>query len=136
MKYLGILGTGAALPETRVGPADFLARGMRPELVQEWDVGEHRVASTETATDLEALAARQAIERAGCRPADLDLIIGCTLLPEKVNPTNAALTQYKIGATNAAVFEIDMACIGPVAALVVADALFRTGQYQRILVMA
>jgi 3-oxoacyl-[acyl-carrier-protein] synthase-3 len=136
MTYLGILGTGAALPETRVGPADFLARGARAELLLEWDVGEHRVASTETATDLEARAALQAIERAGWQPTDLDLIIGCTLLPEKVSPTNAALTQFKIGAANAAVFEIDMACIGPVPALVVADSLFRTGQYRRILVVA
>jgi len=34
------------------------------------------------------------------------------------------------------VFGLDMACIGPVPALVVADALFRTGQYRRILVVA
>jgi 3-oxoacyl-[acyl-carrier-protein] synthase-3 len=136
MKYLGILGTGAALPAMRVGPADFLARGADPALLQEWDVGEHRVASGETATDLEARAALQAIARAGWQPSDLDLIIGCTVLPEKANPTNAALTQHKIGAVNAAVFEIDMACIGPVPALAVADSLFRTGSYSKILVVA
>jgi 3-oxoacyl-[acyl-carrier-protein] synthase-3 len=134
--YLGILGTGAALPEKKVGPADFIARGADPAILAEWDVGEHRVASSETATDLEARAALQAIQRAGLAPGDLDLIIGCTLLPEKVNPTNASLTQHKIGAVNAAVFELDMACIGPVPALMVADSLFRAGQYRRILVMA
>jgi 3-oxoacyl-(acyl-carrier-protein) synthase III len=136
VSWLGVLATGAALPDTRVGPADFVRRGAPPALLAEWDVGEHRVATTETATDLEARAARQALARAGLHAADLDLIIGCTLLPEKVNPTNAALTQHKIGAANAAVFELDMACIGPVPALVVADALFRTGQYRTILVVA
>jgi 3-oxoacyl-[acyl-carrier-protein] synthase-3 len=136
MSHLAILATGAALPEGRVGPADFLARGAPPALLEEWDVGEHRVATTESATDLEARAASQALERAGFAPADLDLIIGCTLLPEKINPTNAALTQHKIGAANAAVFELDMACIGPVPALVVADALFRAGPYRKILIVA
>jgi 3-oxoacyl-[acyl-carrier-protein] synthase-3 len=135
-KHLAILGSGAALPETRVGPADLIAAGAEPKVLAEWDVGEHRVASTETATDLEAQAALQAIRRAGWAPRDIDLIIGCTLLPEKVNPTNAALTQHKIGADHAAVFELDMANIGPVPALMVADALYQTGQYRNILVVA
>jgi 3-oxoacyl-[acyl-carrier-protein] synthase III/SAM-dependent methyltransferase len=128
MRYLGILGTGAALPEARVGPADFLARGAPLELLLEWDVGFHRVASTETAAELEARAALQALERAGWQPADLDLIIGCTLLRGNVS--------HEIGATHGAVFEIDMACVGPVPALAVADSFFRSGQYRRILVVA
>lgn len=136
MSHLAILGTGAALPEKIVGPSDFVAAGADPETLAEWDVGEHRVATTETATDLESRAALQAIERAGWKPEDLDLIIGSTLLPEKINPTNASLTQHKIGAKNAAVFEVDMACIGPVPSLMIADALHRSGLYKRILVVA
>ena len=134
--HLAVVGTGAALPETRVGPSDFVAAGADPALLVEWDVGEHRVASTESATDLEARAALQAIERAGWKPDDVELMIGCTLLPEKVNPSNVALTQHKIGARRAAAFGIDMACIGPVPALMMADALFRAGQFARILIVA
>jgi 3-oxoacyl-[acyl-carrier-protein] synthase-3 len=134
--HLAVLGTGAALPETRVGPADFVAAGADPAVLAEWDVGEHRVASTESATDLEARAALQAIARAGWVPEDVDLMIGCTLLPEKVNPSNVSLTQHKIGARRAAAIGLDMACIGPVPALMMADALFRTGQFARILVVA
>ena len=134
--HLAVLGTGAALPETRVGPADFVAAGADPAVLAEWDVGEHRVASTESATDLEARAALQAIARAGWTPDDVDLMIGCTLLPEKVNPSNVSLTQHKIGASRAAAIGLDMACIGPVPALMMADALFRTGQFARILVVA
>ena len=136
MKYLAILGTGSSLPEKKVGPADFIANGADPALLEEWDVGAHFVGTTETATDLEAAACLQAIARAGWKPEDVDLIIGSTLLPEKVNPTNVSLTQYKIGATRAAVFEVDMACIGPVPALMIADSLYRSGLYKRILVVA
>lgn len=136
MKYLAIVGTGASLPEKKVGREDFLAHGADPAVLEEWDVGEHYVGTTETATDLEARASLQAIERAGWKPEDIDLIIGSTLLPEKVNPTNVSLTQHKIGAKNAAVFEVDMACIGPVPALMIADSLYRSGLYKKILVVA
>jgi 3-oxoacyl-[acyl-carrier-protein] synthase-3 len=136
MKHLAILGTGASLPAKKVGRAEFLANGADPELLDEWDVGDHFVGTTETATDLEARAALQAIERAGWKPEHIDLIIGSTLLPEKVNPTNVSLTQHKIGAVNAAVFEVDMACIGPVPSLMIADSLHRSGLYKRILVVA
>src|SRR4051812_7854732 len=121
MKYLAIVGTGASLPEKKVGPADFIALGADPAVLAEWDVGEHFIGTTETATDLESRACLQAIERAGWKPEDVDLIIGSTLLPEKVNPTNVSLTQHKIGAKNAACFEVDMACIGAVPALMIAD---------------
>jgi 3-oxoacyl-(acyl-carrier-protein) synthase III len=136
LAHLAIVGTGAALPARRVGPADFVAAGADPALLAEWDVGEHRVAESESATDLEARAALQCIERAGWSPEDVDLMIGCTLLPEKVNPSNIALTQHKIGARRAAAIGVDMACIGPVPALMMADALFRTGQFSRIVVVA
>jgi 3-oxoacyl-[acyl-carrier-protein] synthase-3 len=135
MRYLGVLGTGYAVPPRRVGPKDYLALGMRPELLEEWDVGEHREADAQTATDLEAEAAVMAIARAGLTPLDIDLMIGSTLVPEKVMPTNVALTQRKIGATNAAVFGVDMACIGPVPAIMIADALFRAGTYRNVLVL-
>lgn len=136
MKYLAVVGTGAALPEKRVGPADFLANGASPELLAEWDVGEHYVATTETATDLECRASLEAIGRAGWQPQDIDLIIGSTLLPEKVNPPNVSLTQHKIGASGAAAFEVDMSLIGAVPSLMVADALYKAGLYKRILVVA
>ena len=136
MKYLAIVGTGASLPDKKVGCADFIANGADPALLAEWDVGDHYIGTSESATDLESRASLQALERAGWEPRDVDLIIGSTLLPEKINPTNVSLTQHKIGATNAAVFEVNMACIGPVPSLMIADALYKAGLYKRILVVA
>lgn len=134
-RHLGVVGTGYAVPPRRVGPEDFIRMGMSRELIAEWDVGEHREADTQTATDLEADAARMAIARAGLQPSDIDLMIGSTLFPEKASPTNISLTQRKIGAKNAGVFALDMACISPVPSIMVADSLFRAGQYRNILVV-
>lgn len=134
-RHLGVVGTGYAVPPRRVGPADFLRMGMPPELIAEWDVGEHREADTQTATDLEADAARMAIARAGLTPLDIDLVMGGTMVPEKPMPTNVSLTQRKIGARNAAVFGVDMACISAAPAIMIADALFKAGQYRNILVV-
>src|SRR5574337_2028769 len=120
MKNLGVIGTGIAVPSKRVGPEDYLRMGISPEVLKEWDIGEHREATTQSVTDLEAEAALLAIQRAGLKPTDIDLILGTTLTPEKLNPSNASLTQWKIGARNAAVFGVDMACIGPVPALLTA----------------
>ena len=134
-KNLGVIATGYAVPAKRVGPADYLKQGTPAQLIEEWDIGEHREATTQTATDLEAEAANMAIARAGISPLDIDLIIGATQLSEKANPCNAALTQWKIGAKNAVVFGIDMSSIGSVPALMTADALFHTGKYKTILVL-
>lgn len=135
MRSLGVIGTGFSVPARKVGPEDFLRMGIPAQLLEEWDIGEHREADTETATDLEAAAAQMAIERAGRSVLDIDLIIGSTLMPEKINPSNASLTQWKIGARNAAVFGVDMACISPLPAIMIASSLFQTGMYRNILVL-
>jgi 3-oxoacyl-[acyl-carrier-protein] synthase III len=134
-RHLGVVGTGYAVPPRRVGPDDYLRMGMSAELIAEWDLGEHREADAQSATDLEAEAARMAIERAGLTPLDIDLMMGASLVSEKPSPTNISLTQRKLGARNAAVFEVDMACISAVPAIMTAKALFRAGQYKNILVV-
>ncbi len=131
-----MVGTGASFPAKKVDIPDFLALGADPELLAAWDVGAHYVGTFETATDLESAASLQALKRAGWRAEELDLIIGSTLLPEKTNPSNIALTQHKIKALNAAAFEVNMSLISPVPSLAIAHALHRTGAYKKILVVA
>ena len=94
---LAVLAHRPCLPPTRLTPADFVAAWSRPGRAGRVGRGLYRVASHETATDLETGAAREAIARAGWRPEDVYLLLGCTLLPEKLNPSNVALTQHKLG---------------------------------------
>ncbi|MBI3585398.1 MAG: 3-oxoacyl-ACP synthase III family protein [Nitrospinae bacterium] len=133
----GIIGTGSYLPEKRETIEDFLKKGAAREIIEKWGVFEHRVMGEgETVTDMEAKAAKVAIERAGLKPADIELIIGITALSEEVNPQNVCLTQYKIGAVNAASFQLDLSCCGAIPAMAVANNFIALGQYKYILLVA
>jgi 3-oxoacyl-[acyl-carrier-protein] synthase-3 len=61
-------------------------------------------------SDVALPAARQALERAGLRPEDLDLIILGTDSPDYVTPATSVVLQHKLGARNAGTFDIGCAC--------------------------
>ncbi|MGH8672115.1 MAG: 3-oxoacyl-ACP synthase III family protein [Burkholderiales bacterium] len=131
-----ILSTAAYLPPQKLTIEDFVRMGAQRTLVEKWGVFEHRVAEGETATDMEAKAGLLALERAGLKPEEVDLIIGTTTLAEKINPPNVMLTQYKIGASNAGVFQVDLSCGGAIPAMMVADSFIKSGMYSKILLVA
>ena len=54
-------------------------------------------ANDESVADLCEKAARQALERAGVRPEELDLLIVATDTPEYVSPSTAAVLQHRLG---------------------------------------
>ncbi|MGE0639456.1 MAG: 3-oxoacyl-ACP synthase III family protein [Thermoanaerobaculia bacterium] len=62
------------------------------------------------ASDLAVEAARQAIERAGIRPDELDLLIVGTDSPDYLTPATSVVVQHKLGAVNAGTFDIGCAC--------------------------
>lgn len=133
----GIIGTGSYLPEKRETIDDFSKKGAARELIEKWGVFEHRVmGDDETVTDMEAKAAKIAIENAGLKPENIELIIGITALSEEVNPQNVCLTQQKTGAVNAASFHLDLSCCGAIPAMVVANNFIALGQYEYILLVA
>jgi 3-oxoacyl-[acyl-carrier-protein] synthase-3 len=69
------------------------------------------LASPEMASsDLAAVAARQALERAGWSPEDLDLIILGTDSPDFITPATSVVLQHKLGAKRAGTFDIGCAC--------------------------
>lgn len=61
-------------------------------------------------SDLALPAARQALERAGRRPEDVDLILLGTDSPDYVTPATSVVLQHKLGAVNAGTFDINCAC--------------------------
>jgi len=62
------------------------------------------------ASDLAVRAARQALERAGRRPEEVDLVIVGTDSPDYLTPATSVVVQHKLGATNAGTFDIGCAC--------------------------
>lgn len=85
-------------------------------------------------SDLAATAARRVLDATGTSTADVDLLLFACASADMVEPATAHITQYKLG-TNAAVMDVKNACNSFLNGLEVAEALIRTGQYRRALVV-
>jgi 3-oxoacyl-[acyl-carrier-protein] synthase-3 len=138
-----IVGTGSYLPARRLSNADLVrqlaAQGV--ETSDEWIVertgirARHFVDDGVNASDLAVHAARHALEAAGCRAEDVDLIIVATSTPDMVFPSTAAIVQRKLGVHGCPSFDVQAVCSGFVYALTVADAMIRTGSARSALVI-
>jgi len=137
-RYARIAGTGGYLPET-VRTNDDIARLV--DTSSEWvmertGIYSRRIAGPhETASSMAEIAARQAIEAAGCAATDIDLIILATSSPDRVFPSTACLLQQRLNIRDCAAFDVQAACSGFIFALSVADQYIRTGNVRRVLVV-
>ncbi len=86
-------------------------------------------------SDLATLAGRRALACAGLEASDLDGIILATATPDNLLPSAASAVQKKLGAVNAAVFDLNAACTGFVYSLSVATSLVQTGMMKKVLVI-
>ena len=145
-KYTRIVGTGSCLPPRRVSNHDMTqllaAKGL--ETSDEWIVSRsgisarHFVDEGMLSSDLGAAAARQAVDMAGLKPDDIDLIIMATSTPDFLGgfPSTACVVQRKLGITNdCAALDVQAVCSGFVYAMSVADNFIRGGMYKRVLVI-
>ena len=86
-------------------------------------------------SDLAAVAAREAITRAGLTPDDIDVIIVGTVTPDMLFPSTACLVQAKIGARNAWGFDLSAACSAFTYALTVGNTIVASGGAKHALVI-
>jgi 3-oxoacyl-[acyl-carrier-protein] synthase-3 len=99
-------------------------------------IRERRIAGIEQPTsDLAANAAKAAMENAGIKPDEIDLIICATVTPDMFFPSTACFVQTKIGAVNAACFDISAACSGFLFGVETARQFIATGTYETVLVI-
>lgn len=136
--YSRLLGTGSALPERIVTNADL---EKFVDTSDEW-IRErtgirqrHIAAEGETTGDLSTLAAQRALDAAGVKASELDLIVLGTTTPDIIFPSTACLVQHRLGANGCAAFDVNAACSGFVYALGVADKFIRSGQSKKVLVI-
>jgi 3-oxoacyl-[acyl-carrier-protein] synthase-3 len=138
MRKVEIAGTGSYAPEKILSNADFerMVDTSDEWIVQRTGIRErHMVAKGETNSDLAARAARRALEAAGVRPEELDLIIISTITPDRFFPSTACYTQVKIGALKSAAFDLSAACSGFVYGMATAWNFIATGMYDRVLLV-
>jgi 3-oxoacyl-[acyl-carrier-protein] synthase-3 len=142
-RYSRIAGTGSYLPPKRVTNAELAVqlaeRGL--ETSDEWIVertgirARHFAEPNVPSSDLGVQAARQALEAAGRKPSEIDLIIVATSTPDMVFPSTATILQNKLGIAGCPAFDVQAVCSGFVYALTVADSLIRTGTAKCALVI-
>ena len=132
-----ILGTGSYLPENVV-TNDDLAKIM--DTSDEWissrtGIRQRHLVKDETTAGMSAKAAEQALEEAGMKAEDIDLLIVGTLSPDHVTPSCACEVQSMIGAVNAVAFDINAACSGFMYAMNTAYAYIHSGIYKNALII-
>jgi len=133
-----IAGTGAHLPEKVLTNFD-LEKMM--DTTDEWirtRTGierRHIAAEGETTVDLAEHAARRALDAAGVRPSDVDLIAFGTTTPDLIFPNCGTLLQARLGCRGGPAFSIETACSGFMYALSIADKFVRAGEARRALVV-
>lgn len=98
-------------------------------------IGERHVSVGETVVTLGSEAACKALEQAGKRAEEIDLILVATCSPEQYLPCCACQVQAAIGAVNALAFDVNAVCSGFLFALNTADAYLRTGLAENALVI-
>src|SRR5690554_742878 len=98
-------------------------------------IKERRIADKEhAASDLAFFAAKRALDNAGVKPEELDLILVATITPDMAFPSTACLLQARLEAWQAAAFDISAGCSGFVYGLDVGSQMVRGG-YKRTLVV-
>ena len=136
-----IIGTGGWAPPTVVTNDQLRERGIDTNdewIVQRTGIKTRHLIDFEgqyTTADMGEKAARQALEMAGVTPEEIDLIVVGTVTPDMRCPSCAVIVQEKLGAKNAAAFDVSAACAGSLFALSVADKFIRSGAAKKVLVV-
>ncbi len=132
------IGTGSYLPPKVLTNNDLekMVDTSNEWIVTRSGIKERRITDENTATsDLAAKAAKNALDNASLKPEDIDLIIVATVTPDYPFPSTACMVQKKIGAVNAAAFDLSAACSGFLYALSVGASMLNCGGYKNIMVI-
>lgn len=138
-KYSKIIGTGSYLPEKILTNQDL---EQMVDTSDDWIrertgiIQRHIAANDQMASDLALEASRRAIDAAGIRAHDIDLIILATTTPDMIFPSTACILQDKLGINEGGpAFDVQAVCSGFIYALATADMFVSSGKCRNALVV-
>jgi 3-oxoacyl-[acyl-carrier-protein] synthase-3 len=138
MKRARIIGTGSYLPEHILTNVDLeKICDTKDEWIRQRTGIEqrHQAAPGQGTSHLALEASRMALDNAGVKPEDLDMVVCCTVTPDMLLPASGNLLQGMLGAKNAGSFDVNAACSGFIAGLSVGRGLIEMGMCQKVLVV-
>ena len=134
-----IKGTGSALPARVMTNAEMAER---VDTSDEWIVARtgirqrHIAGEGESTVTLAAEACRKALDSAGIRASEIDLIVLATATPDHTFPASATQVQALLGCQPGGVaFDLAAVCSGFLYALATADSFLKTGMGTKALVI-
>lgn len=116
-RFARIAATGRFIPPIEVSNATMheQLKAQFPEFIEKMEASSgirtrwHAPENWAT-SDVALPAARQAIEKAGLQPSDIDLIVLGTDSPDYLTPATSVVLQHKLGASRAGTFDVGCAC--------------------------
>ena len=135
---VGIVGLGKYLPPKVLTNQDLekIVNTTDEWITTRTGIKERRIISDGMLTsDLGKLASEEALKEAGLRPEEVELLIVASITPDMPFPATSCIVQNKLGAKNAAAFDVAAACSGFVHALTVAKQFIASGTYKNALVV-
>lgn len=133
-----VRGVGSALPQRIVKNADLegIVETSDEWIVQRTGIRQRHIADeTETTVSLGAEAARKALDNAGLKAEDIDMVLVATSTPNNTFPASAVEIQNELGITHGFAFDMQAVCSGFIFALSTADLYIRGGMAKRVLVI-
>jgi 3-oxoacyl-[acyl-carrier-protein] synthase-3 len=133
-----LLGIGMSVPPRVVTNAELAAQMETSDawIVERTGIHERRwVSEGETGVTLATAASKEAIERSGLTPRDIDMIIFATLSPDFNFPGSGVFVQRSLGIRDVPCLDIRQQCSGFLYGLSIADAYIRTGTFKHILLI-
>ncbi|MES2522155.1 MAG: beta-ketoacyl-ACP synthase III [Gemmatimonadota bacterium] len=137
--YAYIAGTGHAVPKNVVTNDDITAMGLETNdawIQERTGIRQRHIARDgESLMSLSAEASRQAMQRAGVQPGEIDVIILGTASPDHLLPATSVELQSELGCTRAASFDLAAACSGWLYGTIVGESLIQSGSAETVLVV-
>jgi 3-oxoacyl-[acyl-carrier-protein] synthase-3 len=133
-----IISTGSYVPENIVTNHDLerIVETSDDWILERTGIKERRIVNgNQAASDLACEAATMALKRAHIKPKELDLIVVATISGDMPFPSTACILQSKLGAKNAASFDLNAACSGFLYGLHVVNGLIKSGLHKKVLLV-
>ena len=133
-----IVGTGMYVPERRLTNPDLerMVDTTDAWILERTGIRERRIAAPDQASsDLGLIAAQRALEMAGIGPEDVDQLVVATTTPDRFLPSCACTLQAKLGARNAAAYDMFAACSGFIFGLGIARGVIGAGFADTVLLV-